>query len=324
MDMGRGLCSIKKRSEISFFWGDILFFHFLQMVRIVNSWKVKITLALVMSFWASAFVAIRVGLPDYSPGELALFRFLVASCCMAFLYARLPGQPSVPWGIRIQLLLIGVAGIGIYNICLNVGEMTVSAGVASFVIGMMPVITILLSVVFLRERPGILVWLGVLISVTGLILLMLTEKTTGLLGGGVVLILISALMGSCYTLTQRRYLRDYHPIAITSWVMWGGTLFLLWFLPGLSREILDASPQADFAAVYMGIFPGALAYVAWSYVLNHMSASEASLYLYFMPVLSTIMGYALLREQPALLSLAGGFLALLGAVIATRKVSWSR
>lgn len=290
----------------------------------MSSWTVKATLAWVMLIWASAFVAIRVGLSGYSPGELALFRFLVASLCMAIIYLRMPGQPRIPWAIRIQLLLVGVAGIGIYNVCLNIGEVTVSAGVASFVIGMMPVMTILLSVIFLKERPGFLVWLGVLVSVGGLFLLMTAEKTTALFSSGVILILISALMGSFYTLVQRRYLRDYHPVAITSWIMWGGTLFLLWFLPGLAHEIKQAGMSANIAAVYMGIFPGALAYIAWSYVLNHMPASEATLYLYFMPVLSTIMGYVLLSEQPAVLSLVGGFLALLGAMIATRKISWSR
>ncbi|MGQ3891352.1 DMT family transporter [Legionella sp. CNM-4043-24] len=290
----------------------------------MNTWTVKITLAFTILVWASAFVAIRIGLPEFSPGELALYRFLVASVCMLFLYVRLPARPHVPWSVRIQLLLIGVAGIGIYNICLNVGEMTVSAGVASFVIGMMPVITILLSVIFLKERPGILVWLGVTISVIGLFMLMSAESTEGLFSRGVVLIFISALMGSFYTLMQRPYLREYHPIVVTAWVLWGGTLFLSWFLPGLSREITHAGLAANAAAIYMGVFPGALAYIAWSQVLNHMPASEASLYLYGMPVLSTIMGYALLSEQPALFSLVGGFLTLLGAMIATRKVSWSR
>lgn len=290
----------------------------------MNFWKVNGTLALVVLFWASAFVGIRVGLLDYSPGELALFRFLVASLCMAFVYARLSNQPRMPWAIRLQLAGLGVAGIGIYNICLNMGEITVSAGVASFVIGLMPVITIVLSVIFLRERPGILVWAGIVISLIGLLLLMGAEPEAGLFSGGVCLILISALMGSAYTIIQKRYLLDYHPIAVTAWVIWGGTLLLLWFLPGLLSEFPEASLDADLAAVYMGIFPAALAYVGWSYVLNFMSASQASLYLYFMPVISTILGYALLQEQPTLLSLSGGLLALLGALVATRKVSWSR
>jgi drug/metabolite transporter (DMT)-like permease len=277
---------------------------------------------MVMTFWSSAFVGIRIGLQDFSPGELALYRFLVASFCMVFIYAGLPKHKRMPWMVRLQLLGVGCIGIGIYNICLNLGEMTVSAGVASFVIGLMPIFTIILSVVFLQERPGWLVWLGVMISLIGLVLLMVAENTNGLVSTGVVLILMSALAGAIFTLIQKGFLRDYHPIAITAWVIWGGTLMLLWFLPGLIRELPSASVNTNLAAIYMGIFPAALAYVGWCYVLNHMRASEAALYLYFMPVLSTVFGFIVLHEQPAILSLVGGMLALLGALIATRKISW--
>lgn len=294
----------------------------LKKVIFMNSSKVIITLALVMMLWASAFVGIRVGLLEYAPGPLALLRFLVASLCVLVIYLRLPGKTKMPMSVRIQLMAIGVLGIGVYNICLNIGEMTVTAGVASFVIGLMPIITILLSVVFLHERPGFLVWAGVLISIVGMFILMFAEKDGNVVSTGVLLILLSAVMGSLYTLLQKRYLGHYHPIAITAWVIWGGTLMLLWFLPELCQQLPMASWRASLSAVYMGIFPGAVAYVGWSYVLNHMKASEASLYLYFMPIISTVFGFLLLDEQPAILSLVGGSLALIGALVATRKLAW--
>ncbi|WED43644.1 DMT family transporter [Legionella cardiaca] len=289
--------------------------------RIVDSIKVNCMLAFTLLFWASAFVGIRVGLMAYSPGSLALLRFLVASLCMAIIYWQLPNKKRIPWNKRWQLLLIGIAGIGIYNISLNYGEMSVSAGVASFVIGLMPVITIILSVLFLQERPGRLVWLGILISFIGLVFLLWAENTQTTFDGGVLIILIASLMGGIYTISQKRYLRDFHPIAITAWVIWGGTLLLLIFTPQLSREIKMASFKATFAAVYMGIFPAALAYVGWCYVLNHMPASKASMYLYALPILSTLMGAILLHETLTGLSLVGGLLALSGAIIAGRSSS---
>ncbi|MCC2667478.1 MAG: eamA, partial [Gammaproteobacteria bacterium] len=41
--------------------------------------KTKLALLTTVVLWASAFVAIRAGLQGYSPGGLALLRFLIAS-----------------------------------------------------------------------------------------------------------------------------------------------------------------------------------------------------------------------------------------------------
>lgn len=285
----------------------------------MGSLKVHCALVLTLLFWASAFVGIRVGLTAYSPGALALLRFLVASFAMAIIYFYLPAKKKISWPERLQLLLLGVAGIGIYNICLNYGELSVSAGVASFIIGLIPVVTIVLSVLFLHERPGSAVWLGILISFIGLLFLILgEEESSASMISGALVILIATFMGAFYTVAQKRYLRNYHPVAVTAWIIWGGTFMLLIFSPQLWQEIKLASQQATFAAVYMGVFPAAFAYVAWSYVLHHWSAYKASMYLYALPLLSTFMGFILLHEESSVLSLCGGVISLTGALLATR------
>src|SRR6185295_7545349 len=96
------------------------------------SFKLRIALWVVIIFWASAFVGIRAGLLHYSPGGLALLRYLIASIAMIFVYFSRPHR-SVLYGKDLILALIsGVIGIGLYNITLNYGESSVTSGVASF------------------------------------------------------------------------------------------------------------------------------------------------------------------------------------------------
>lgn len=284
----------------------------------MQSFKVNCVLIASIILWASAFVGIRIALSGYSPGPLALLRFMIASLCMALIYSNQNIKSTIPWKHRVQLMFAGVTGIGIYNICLNYGEITVSAGIASFVVGLMPVITVLLSIVFLREQLRIGVWLGIVISLSGLLLLAWGESTQTDLRQGIMLLLVSAFMGAVLTIIQKRFLKLYHPVAIISWVMWGGTLLLLIFLPGLMQEIRTADTQSTLAVVYMGIFPAALAYLAWGYVLNQYSASKAAITLYALPLVSTLLGFLILDEIPSLISLFGGGIALVGALIANR------
>lgn len=284
----------------------------------MKSLKVQLAMSLTLLFWASAFVGIRIGLVSYSPGSLALLRFIIASFTTAIIFYRLPKGLPMTWSTRFQIALIGVGAIGVYNYCLNLGELTVPAGIASFVIGLMPVITIFLSVLFLHEKLGFYAWLGIALSFIGLLLMLIEGDGKVTLDMGIVYIFIAAVMGALYSLFQKPFLKHFHPVAITAWVMWGGTFVLLWFTPGLVNEFQKASYLSTLAIVYLGIFPGAIAYVLWTYVLMHYTVSKASFYLYSMPILSTLLGAIFLKEYPGLFEFFGGFLSLTGAWIANR------
>src|SRR5688572_4836136 len=86
--------------------------------------KTKIALGVAIVLWSSAFVGIRAGLEGYSPGSLALFRFLIASICMFFIYWRLPTREKFHTKDFCLLVLFGAFGIGCYNVFLNYGEVS--------------------------------------------------------------------------------------------------------------------------------------------------------------------------------------------------------
>lgn len=284
----------------------------------MKSVKVKIVLFSTIFLWASAFVGIKMSLVSFSPGALALLRFMVASVCMAIIYQAQGITQTIPWKDRTRLLLAGMAGIGIYNVCLNYGELALSAGVASFIVGLMPVLTILLSMLFLGEKLNSGVWSGILISLLGLLILALGEGVDVSMRQGILLVLISALMGAILTILQKQFAYRYHPIAVTAWIMWGGTLLLFVFLPNLAQEMHGADLQSTASCIYLGVFPAALAYLAWGYVLKYISATKASISLYGMPILSTLLEFVFLGEIPTSSALMGGAIALTGALVANR------
>ncbi len=156
-------------------------------------------------FWASAFVGIRISLISYSPGPLALFRFIIASFFMAFLYVLNPISKSIPFKLKLQMSILGILGIGVYHLCLNYGEVHVSAGEASFIIGLMPVFIIILSILFLKERPSKLVYFGITLSLIGLILMSHVDSEYQAIHWGLFIIFISAVAGSLYTVIQKNF-----------------------------------------------------------------------------------------------------------------------
>ena len=83
--------------------------------------RVALALAATIVFWASAFAGIRAGLGAYGPGEIALFRFLVASFVLGgfalLTRMRLPEGRDLP-----AVFVSGFLAFNVYHVALNYGR----------------------------------------------------------------------------------------------------------------------------------------------------------------------------------------------------------
>lgn len=273
-------------------------------------------LALVITIfcWASSFVGIRAGLHGYSPTHLALLRYLVASLVLA-LYASVKRMSLPQWRDLPGLTLTGVVGIAFYNVVLNTGELSVSAGISSFLVNTGPIITALLAMVLLKERLRPLGWGGILLSIIGVSIITLSTGEGIHLSVGVLFVLLAALAQSLYFVWQKPYLARYSALQCTTYAIWTGTLALLIFSPGLIPEIQAASWSETTAVVYLGIFPAAIGYVSYAYALARIPATRAASFLYLVPPVTLGIAWFWLGEWPTWLALVGGVIAISGVII---------
>jgi drug/metabolite transporter (DMT)-like permease len=267
--------------------------------------------------WSSAFAGIRAGLQDYSPAHVALLRFLTASTVLLVIAVAtrmpLPSLRDLP-GIAFA----GLLGIAVYNLALTYGEQYTAAGVASLIVASAPIVTALLAIVFLGERLRVWGWVGMATCFIGVAVIALTS------GGGLafeskaLVLLVAPIAQGIFFASQKPYLRRYSAFQFTAYAIWTGTLALLPFAGGLVETMQSASAEATLAIVYMGIFPGALAFVTWAYGLARTPASTAASFLYLVPAAAIAIGWAWLGEVPGLPALLGGVLVLAGVIIVNR------
>jgi len=268
--------------------------------------------------WASAFPLIRTGLRAFDPVPLAALRFAVAAVVMlTWLAWRRPQLPSTRDGVR--LLLCAAIGIALYNILLNSGEQSVPAGVASFIINTVPVITALLAAALLGERFRARAWGGTAISFVGVATIASMQPGDLSFGRGAMLVLAAACCQAVYFTLQRPLIAAYGAKVCAAIVVVFGAVCLAPWLPTALVEARAADRSSLCAVAYLGLLPGAIGYATWAAAQAHFGSGRAANFLYLVPPTATGLAFALTGETPTVVTILGGACAIAGVVIVNTR-----
>jgi drug/metabolite transporter (DMT)-like permease len=266
--------------------------------------------------WASAFPAIRVGLPGLGVAGLSVWRLVVASIALAAMAplftVRMPKRQDLP-----LIALAGVTGMSAYQVLLNWGEVHVAAGTASLLVAIAPVFSVLLSVVFLRTGLTWSTIAGSAIALTGAAMIALTGSTTHLSVGAIV-VLAAAFAQGAYHVAIKPLLSRYTGFEVACYAMWSGTVFVLPLLPGAIGRLADASQSAILSAIYLGLLPSAVGFVTWSYAVARLPVARSTAALYLVPPVALIVALVWLGERPRPIELIGGAIGIVGVIVINR------
>ena len=273
----------------------------------------------VVFLWASSFPAVRYCLQYYSPEAIMLFRFLIASVILLVYCAWRKTPPPQRRDFPL-LIAAGFIGLFLYMWAFITGTSFVSAGISSFIIASAPIFTLILSIVFLKEKVGFLIWIGVLISFAGLAIISFASAEEMQLNIGILLLLVASACTSVFMIIQKHLLLKYTSLQTTAYSVGIATLCMFIFLPVLVREFPYAPMSANIVIIYLGIFPAATAYFLWNIAL---SRAEKTIYitsfLYITPFLASILAFFWLGEEISSLAFLGGVIIIVGTIITNFK-----
>jgi drug/metabolite transporter (DMT)-like permease len=236
-------------------------------------------------------------------------RFLIASTFMAgvalVMRISLPRLKDLP-----LLAVLGFFAVSLHHIALNYGQQGVSAGAASVLAQSTPLFSTLLAHFALKDRVNGWQWICVLCGLLGAAVVVTGDRGLGGFDAHGLLILLAAFSWSLYFALQKHYSHRYDGLTMVCYTIWSGTVLLLVYAPGLWSEVQNASNSANWAVLVLGIFPSALAYLAWAYVLAQSNVSRASISLYLIPPTAMLMASLVLSERPSTMVIAGTVIVL--------------
>ena len=279
---------------------------------------------ITVTLWGSAFVGIRAAGQTFSPGGLALGRLLVSTALLGvvalFHRQALPRRHDL-----VGIVLYGVLWLGVYSVALNAAERLVDAGTAAMLIATGPLLIALLGGLVLGEGFPRNLFLGCALAFAGSLLIgFATAHPNNRNANGILLCAVAVLAYSVAVVVQKRVLRRVTPFQVTWLGSAAATLACLPFLSALASDIGRSHPAAVGWVIYLGAMPTAVGFMTWTFALRRSSAGRTGSFLYLVPVVAVVLGWALLREVPPWLAIAGGALCLAGVSFARRlnRLTW--
>lgn len=275
---------------------------------------------LVSAIWASSFVIIKIGLVHLGPLTLAgvryfaAFLFLLPLMALSGTFRRNPAPGR--WG---RLFLMGLLAYPVSNGALFWGLQYVPATTAAFLHSLLPLPSLVLALVWLREIPIPRQLLGLTVALAGSGLFF----SQGLGAGdplALAVIGLSVVAFGVFVVLSRALARESHvpTLPLTALPLgFGGGLLLAVALP-----LEGAAPPAleGWVAVFwLAVVNTAVAYLLYNHSLRTLTALELNVLLSLSPLGTALLANLLLGERVTLPQVVGLVVAISGVLLVQRR-----
>ncbi|MEF8827227.1 MAG: DMT family transporter [Halapricum sp.] len=279
--------------------------------------------------FGGTFVAAKAGLEYFPPLLFVAFRFDVATLALAvFALVTIPKTELVPRtrGDLLGIFATGAFVIGLANGLLFIGQQYATSAVGAIVFSLNPILTPVFAAVLLSdERLSTRGAIGMALGLVGVALVVNPDPATFLEGGvGKLLIFTGAATGALGTVLVRRADATLSSTARTAWGLPVAAVLThgLSLATGESASSVVWTTEALIALGYVGIFAGAIAYIAYFGLIDATGAIEANLIFYVVPAVATLGGWVLLGEAVSTLTVVGFLTIAAGfAVIGSESIA---
>ncbi|MCK5547308.1 MAG: EamA family transporter [Rhodospirillaceae bacterium] len=268
--------------------------------------------------WSLSFTVIKVGVEHVPPVTLAAMRIAIAAV-MLWLWMRLRGgrlhfRPRMWW----MFFLIGIFGNVFPFIMINWGELKISSGLAATLISLMPLSALVLGHFFSDEILNLRRIFGIILGLVGVVILIGPAELMAL--GDDILPQIAVTLGAvCYAIAGIlvRKLPAGEPLEQGAGILIAATVVMApASLIADAPWAIEYTWTAFWSAMYLGIFPTAIATILLIEVIARRGVTFLSLNNYLIPALGVLWGVLFLGEKVTPSTLSGLGVILVGVAIA--------
>ncbi len=256
----------------------------------------------------SAFVVIRVG------GAALLF----------WIFSFIGPKEKIDKKDYIKFFFAGLFGVAINMLLFIKGLQYTSPIHASVIVTITPILVLIMSAIYLKEKITALKIVGILLAFIGAIVLTVYGKSS-LEGDNITLgnslILINVTAYSIYIILIKKLTYKYHPFTFIKWLFLFGLLLVIPFGYSelIATDFTKFTPYAYFAVAFVVIGATFGTYILNPLALQHLKASTVSIFIYMQPVIAGIFAIIMGSDSVTAVKLIAAVLIFSGVYLVTKK-----
>lgn len=285
------------------------------------NWIILIALALT---WGSSFILMKRGLVVFSSDQVAALRIFIAFLFLLPLAYKHVKRPMLKYWKGY--LGMGVIGNLIPAFLFTKAETGLSSSLTGALNSLTPLFTLLLSVLFFKEKTNWVNVIGIMLGFIGATGLMMVGKADTA-SNDLIFVLYVVLATLCYALSVniiKKQLSEVNSITATVWALCfigpiaGAYLFTTDFITRLSTHP-DALSSLGYTSL-LAIFGTALSVIVFNTLIKNTSTLFASSVTYLIPIVAMLWGL-FDNEMVMLMHFAWIGLILLGVYLVNKKMA---
>ncbi|MBS7358299.1 MAG: DMT family transporter [Bacteroidales bacterium] len=259
---------------------------------------VHIAGVIAMIIWGLSFIWSSQTYKSLNPTATIFLRLVIATAFFSAILFSFRLNEKIR---REHLKLFAVAALFepfLYFIFEGYGLIYTSPIISSAIIAMIPLVTPIAAAIFLKERLSAMNIVGLIVSFTGVIVMLLNKDMEFSASPlGIMFLFLTVLVAVGYSIALIKLTHLYKPMTVT-WMQ--NIIGMIYFIPLVF--IMEKFMPSDFGnvrayivpLVCLGIFCSAIAYALWAYAYSKLGASKANVYTNLIPVFTAIFSYIIL------------------------------
>jgi drug/metabolite transporter (DMT)-like permease len=286
--------------------------------------KIYMLMVLATFFWAGAFIAGKLSVPYIPPFTLTFLRFFFATIILFFVLKKQGNEFKLKKEHYPIFLFTGIIGMFGYHVLFFLALKYTTAINSSIIGATNPIITTILSIIFLKDKLTKKQIAGIILSFTGVFLTITNADMAAIrsftFNQGDLIMIVAVIMWAAYSVFSKKVTGKFSPMILTYYSFLFCTIFIIPFvIYERPWTFLGNVPYYSYIAViYMSIFASVMGYLIQQMAIKQIGPSKTSIFINLVPMFSILLSVLILNEALQPIKLLTALLIVAGVYICQR------
>jgi drug/metabolite transporter (DMT)-like permease len=281
---------------------------------------VYLSLVAIMMIWGLNVIALKILVNHFSPVTLTSFRIFTAGLVVILILFFIGQLRKLT---RKEVMYIGTAAlfsVVAHHLFLAVGLTKTTASNAGLILGLVPLVTSVLAIVFLGNRFTVFRFIGILLGFTGVVFVVLNGKS-GIhhVSIGDFYIFLSVISQAISFIMIKKATETLDARVMTGWMLLFGSVLLfiisLWMEPDGLSSMTNWTPSLWVIFLASAVLATALGHMFYNKAIQQIGAAESAIFINLNPLFSLLGAYLFLGESISHSQIMGFILIVIGVIL---------